>query len=43
MTLAMALFGHLQEFKDVYMVCYGHTGVVSVSVIWWIHLSIIQR
>ena len=29
----MALFGHIQKFKDLYMVDHGHTGVVAVNVI----------
>ena len=29
----MALFGDIQKFKDLYMVGYGYTGVVVVSVI----------
>jgi hypothetical protein len=42
LTLVMALFCHIQKFKDLYMVGNGHTGVVTVSVIRYIHLSIIQ-
>ena len=34
----MALFCHIQKFKDLYMVGHSHTGVVAVSLIRYLYI-----
>ena len=38
LTLVMALFYHIQKFKDLYMVGHSHTGVVAVSLIRYLYI-----